>query len=352
MIISLLTTNTYLLIFNDTIIYLIDEYFLNIININHNYISHTEDNYKYNKKYKWFYYYLWTSVQENIKILFSIFNDLVNIENKKELSIIINKNSWENQNIGIYEGIKYSYDNNWNVIWKSLKLPKNLFVIWTINLDETTKSISPKVVDRANLIEFNDLDNFLFIEDNNKYDLDLFSLLDTNINFEDILKIREYVWNFNWDIKDFDKKYQINEEIENSLNLIYQFLKIFKLHFSYRTLKEIIIFINIWKKLLDWKGIKNLENKLYDVAILQKILPKLNWIIDYNFKLYWKKDNKDMHLFYDINNIDSNSALLDFKKSIEWWFYNHEDNFKNSSMKLKRMQQFFDNYQNVNYFLS
>jgi hypothetical protein len=37
---------------------------------------------------------------------------------------------------------------------------------------------------------------------------------------------------------------------------------------------------------------------------------------------------------------------------IKWWFKNDQDNFTNSAIKLERMQQFFDTYQNVNYFLS
>ena len=39
----------------------------------------------------------------------------------------------------------------------SLKLPKNLFIIGTVNVDETTYMFSPKVLDRANTIEFNTL---------------------------------------------------------------------------------------------------------------------------------------------------------------------------------------------------
>jgi len=58
------------------------------------------------------------------------------------------------------------------------------------------------------------------------------------------------------------------------------------------------------------------------------------------------------HLSYDIENIDNNSVLKEFKDIVKDWFYNRNDDFKNSSMKLKRMQQFFDTYQNVNYFLS
>lgn len=35
-----------------------------------------------------------------------------------------------------------------------IKLPRNLFIIGTINVDETTYMFSPKVLDRANVLEF------------------------------------------------------------------------------------------------------------------------------------------------------------------------------------------------------
>jgi len=41
---------------------------------------------------------------------------------------------------------------------QSLGLPENLFVIGTVNMDETTQPFSRKVLDRANTIEFNDID--------------------------------------------------------------------------------------------------------------------------------------------------------------------------------------------------
>jgi len=37
---------------------------------------------------------------------------------------------------------------------QSLKIPENLFVIGTVNVDETTYMFSPKVLDRSNTIEF------------------------------------------------------------------------------------------------------------------------------------------------------------------------------------------------------
>ena len=40
---------------------------------------------------------------------------------------------------------------------KTLTLPDNLFTIGTVNVDETTYMFSPKVLDRANTIEFDTL---------------------------------------------------------------------------------------------------------------------------------------------------------------------------------------------------
>ena len=39
-----------------------------------------------------------------------------------------------------------------------LKIPSNVFFTGTVNIDETTYMFSPKVLDRANVIEFNEVD--------------------------------------------------------------------------------------------------------------------------------------------------------------------------------------------------
>ena len=50
-----------------------------------------------------------------------------------------------------------------------LKVPSNLFIIGTVNIDETTNMFSPKVLDRANTIEFrvtkDEMKNFLAISE-------------------------------------------------------------------------------------------------------------------------------------------------------------------------------------------
>ena len=57
------------------------------------------------------------------------------------------------------------YGNN-----ESLKLPDNLFIIGTVNVDETTYMFSPKVLDRANTIEFETVTAWDYMSSNNIYD--------------------------------------------------------------------------------------------------------------------------------------------------------------------------------------
>lgn len=276
------------------------------------------------EEYKGYYYTMTLNTNDKIK-------EIKKIVNKLDSNLLDNikytfKREVEDNTMINWNNLIEYYDNQWNIVWKSLKIPKNLFVIWTINLDETTKSISPKVVDRANIIEFNDLDDFLFITDKNKYILDFLKDFEIPENYIESIKKRN------------EDNQNISKENKEFLQKIYEYLKLFKLHFSYRTLNEILIFMAIWKEL--WIE----EDNLLDLAIMQKILPKLNGIIDSNFSLY----DGDKHLTY---NTDDNKYFKDFKELISEGIIDG-NKFKNTALKLKRMQQFFDTYQNVNYFLS
>lgn len=50
---------------------------------------------------------------------------------------------------------------------KHITIPSNVYIIGTVNMDETTHPLSKKVLDRANTIEFNtvNLDYFNFLMD-------------------------------------------------------------------------------------------------------------------------------------------------------------------------------------------
>jgi len=286
--------------------------------------------------YKWYVIATWFNYNNRIKKIIKLVEFIwkEHLDNLKLVFIPYDKENQE-KNVENKNIIEY-YNDNDELVWKSLKIPKNLFVVGTINLDETTKSISPKVVDRANLIEFNDIWDFLGIEEeNNRYKLDFLENVKIEENFDKYFEIRKEILDkVNWD--------NIDNIEENTIKVIwklYNFLKQFKLHFSYRTIKEILIFVLIWKEVLG----KDKEKLLLDLAILQKVLPKLNWVIDYNLKLYSEEENKEIpYLWYDSEN----------NNKIKKWFYNNKEDFTNSAIKLERMQQFFDIYQNINYFLS
>ncbi len=63
---------------------------------------------------------------------------------------------------------------DWHGVPSSIKLPKNLFVIGTVNIDETTYMFSPKVLDRANVIEFRVTEDEMsrYLSSRTKLDLD------------------------------------------------------------------------------------------------------------------------------------------------------------------------------------
>lgn len=50
------------------------------------------------------------------------------------------------------------YSVEGNEISSKIHIPRNVFIAGTVNVDETTYMFSPKVLDRANVIEFNEVD--------------------------------------------------------------------------------------------------------------------------------------------------------------------------------------------------
>lgn len=144
-------------------------------------------------------------------------------------------------------------------------IPQNLYIIGTVNMDETTFPFSKKVLDRANAIEFNKVDLSYSFED---YDL---SSNKSNINEEiksyhndflksEFLKIKDCV-----EFKDTAQK-AISELIE-----INNILEKYKCHFGYRVRDEIAFYMIYAVK-------DNLMSfdKAFDLCVVQKILPKIS----------------------------------------------------------------------------
>jgi 5-methylcytosine-specific restriction protein B len=142
-------------------------------------------------------------------------------------------------------------------------IPKNLFIIGTVNIDETTYMFSPKVLDRASVVEFR-----VSQEEMNKY-LTTTGYLNLNIingkgssmaqSFLEISKSK--------DLNSTNK-----ELISNSLMKFFNELKKVGAEFGYRSASEIMKFSTIIKLIEpSWE-----TSAIIDASIMQKLLPKVH----------------------------------------------------------------------------
>ena len=187
----------------------------------------------------------------------------------------------------------------------TLNWPKNLFVVGTVNIDETTYMFSPKVLDRANAIEFRVSETEIeeFLDTPNEIDLTQLEFLGANMaaSFIKIAKNKEFE-TINTD--------SLNKTLVN----FFAELKKTGAEFGYRTAMEI-------HRLYQQLSIMNKdvsENDKIDIAVMQKLLPKLHGsrrklypILETLAKLCVnegdvKKDfleNKEEHLFKENPNV-------------------------------------------------
>lgn len=152
----------------------------------------------------------------------------------------------------------YSGDEDAEKLYSNLMIPENLYIIGTVNMDETTFPFSKKVLDRANTIEFSYVD-FNLPESISSNEAEAVEVKNEFLR-SDYLKLRidcidkwEAVKKFNYDIT------KINSVLEKSDS-----------HFGYRMRDEIIFYMlyNDEFGLLD-------EKEAFDNQIMQKILPRI-----------------------------------------------------------------------------
>jgi 5-methylcytosine-specific restriction endonuclease McrBC GTP-binding regulatory subunit McrB len=145
------------------------------------------------------------------------------------------------------------------VIPQAIKLPKNLFIIGTVNIDETTYMFSPKVLDRASTIEFrideDDLTTYLdspislnmdLLKNKGADQAESFVTMATKESTKDFVKLKVDLLNFFTELKKTGAE------------------------FGYRTASEIGRLIQKLEELGE-SG-----DDLLDIAIMQKLLPKLH----------------------------------------------------------------------------
>ncbi|MFT7030221.1 MAG: 5-methylcytosine-specific restriction protein B [Marinoscillum sp.] len=161
------------------------------------------------------------------------------------------------EEIPLYSGEKVSG------IPDKLRMPDNLFIIGTVNIDETTNMFSPKVLDRANTIEFRVTESEMnvFLTSLKKVDIENLIAKGSNMAHSFLLMTE----NKSFSMKDL-------EEINETLLKFFGELKKTGAEFGYRSATEILQLI-YRLSILD----PDLEIKeKVDIAIMQKLLPKLH----------------------------------------------------------------------------
>ncbi|UOB93643.1 hypothetical protein BTI679_09600 [Bacillus wiedmannii] len=142
---------------------------------------------------------------------------------------------------------------------KHITIPSNVYIIGTVNMDETTHPLSKKVLDRANTIEFNtvNLDYFNFLMDMEEKEAEIVSNSSLATKY---LHLKEC----------FKENEDLVRNISNVLIEINKILESVGAQVGYRIRDEICFYMayNEQGKLLSF-------DEALDYQIYQKILPRL-----------------------------------------------------------------------------
>ena len=164
------------------------------------------------------------------------------------------------------------YGNN-----DSLALPNNLFIIGTVNVDETTYMFSPKVLDRANTIEFDTLlaSEYMIsdaVDDDFKGDINYLQspLSDSDISNLNIEDLKEFLSDITF------KEDNLWETLASELTGFQEALKGSGFDFGFRVINEILRFMVVAWRYENSPSEWNNWERYFDAQIKQKILPKLH----------------------------------------------------------------------------
>ena len=143
-----------------------------------------------------------------------------------------------------------------------LHWPKNLFVIGTVNIDETTYMFSPKVLDRANVIEFRVKEE----------EIASFLNAPNEINFDNLIGSGKAMALDFINMASNGTNVIISKTLNTTLVSFFTQLKKTGAEFGYRTAMEIHRLFHQ----LEVVNSELTENEKIDIAIMQKLLPKLH----------------------------------------------------------------------------
>lgn len=157
-----------------------------------------------------------------------------------------------------------------------LDIPDNLLIVGTVNVDETIYMFSPKVLDRANTIEFPTMAAKEYMNsDFKEFDFKNINYLMNPLEDLDVRNMNVY------DLKDIFMFINCSEGnlwdvLSNELDLFQSILKKINFDFGFRVINEILRFMFVSWRYED--SPQNWENweRYFDAQVKQKILPKLH----------------------------------------------------------------------------
>ena len=184
----------------------------------------------------------------------------------KEIQVEENGKMIKKFNKDVYKVVVDGYTYN---IPPKLTIPDNLYIIGTVNIDETTYMFSPKVLDRANVIEFETfsaMDYMHYKKDDKKQSRYKESIEDfsdeTTIKDMDIEELNTFLSNY-W------------ENLSKELVKFQTVLKNSNFDFGFRVTNEILRYMAMAYQYDNNQDKFNWET-VFDYQIKQKILPKLH----------------------------------------------------------------------------
>ena len=150
---------------------------------------------------------------------------------------------------------------------RNVGLPPNLRIVGTANMDETTHSFSPKVLDRAFTIELDDPDLTAFSTISEALPQAFILLSKAIINQDNAISVSEAR-------SDSLESEVLFDEVAQMLTEVQQILAPAGIKFGYRTRDTILLYLHAWLK-MDLSNVLDASAAL-DFCLLQKVLPKIS----------------------------------------------------------------------------
>lgn len=151
---------------------------------------------------------------------------------------------------------------------KRVRIPKNVFVVGTVNIDETTYMFSPKVLDRAFVIEFNhvDLDTLGGRREVEQASSTPLALTNMGTGLKLLGRPDDAEWT------GFETA--LDGALARELKDLHDALTSDNRHFGYRVARDVARFVDLARE--QTAGTPEALRAAFDLAVLSKILPKLH----------------------------------------------------------------------------